>query len=90
MELLVVTLISLGVLGFTAYREYLMHQERIQLESERKEMLDRLMSKDLIQFKELDEPPAKAEEEEEKEDDSFPLTGRELTSDELSEVYGSN
>ena len=92
MELLAIALISVAVLGFSAWREYLMHQERKELEVERSKMLDRLMSKDLIQYKELDEPATSLEDDkqDEVEDDSFPLTTRELTSDELSEVYGTN
>jgi len=92
MELLAIALISIGILGFTAYREYLIVQERKANEVERQAMLDRLMSKDLIQYKELDEPVDSLAEDkaEEKDEDSFPLTTRDLTSDELNEVYGTN
>ena len=89
MEILAFILITAGVLGFSAWREYLMAEERKGMEAERKEMLDRLMSKDFIQFKEsTDEAPPPTPEPEEDED-SFPLTTRQLTGDELNEVYGS-
>lgn len=69
-----------------------MNQERKELELERKEMLDRLMSRDLVEFKESNEPPAPPLKDEskngEKKEDSFPLTTRPLTEEEAIEVYG--
>lgn len=89
MELLAFILITAGVLGFSAWREYLMAEERKNMEAERKEMLDRLMSKDFIQFKESALPEVDLPEEDIPDEDSFPLTTRQLTGDELNEVYGS-
>lgn len=92
MELLAFILVIAGVLGFSAWREHLMVGERKAMEAERKEMLDRLMSQDFIQFKESQEPflpPVTENDDEEEEDTSIPLTTRPLTTEELSEVYGS-
>jgi len=44
MELILIAVLAIAVLGFSTYREYLASKER-------KDMLDRLMSKDLTDFK---------------------------------------
>lgn len=84
MELIVLSLIVLGLLGFTAYREYMYAKER-------QDMLDRLMSKDLTDLKVKQEEEGETVITEEKEDDdSFPLTSRPLSNEEREEVYGTN
>lgn len=92
MELLALLLISIGVLGFTAYREHLIRQEREDAMLERQEMLDRLMSQDYLQFKESQEPEPEPQEDKGKNGDEktefIPLTTRPLTEEEVIEVYG--
>jgi len=82
MELLILGVVVLGVLGFTSYREYLYSKER-------RDMLDRLMSKDLTDLKvSQDVPEDNQEDGDGVEEDYIPLTDRVLSKDEKEEIYG--